>query len=235
MPRAVATGHHVAGLAASLAPRTLLGLLGLLGLVGLLGPGCGGSLVCGVEGAGPCPKRLEPAHLPELLRFVALGETRPEDVQSRFVDDHLYVTSSVGRDLRVQARGPNTGRRYAFVDVTRRTRAGAPLGELGDDYALRFEFTEFEEDGPLLLFGVQVTQPRSAPDVCRAARELASADGLEGCPPDSAHSASAPDADGFFHACVADEDERVIEVRCAGLDDQTRRLRVTLALGPATP
>lgn len=207
----------------------------VLWVLSLLPLGCGGSPVCGLTDTPPCPKRFTLAHLPGLLRFIAFGETRPADVQARFMADHLYVTSSVGRDLRVRFPGPNHGRRYAYVDVVRRTENGTPLGQLGDAFSLRFEFTEFDEDGPLLLFGVQVTQPRSAPDVCLAARELANADGLTGCPPHSARPPAAPDPLGFFHACVQEDedpdDARLLEVYCTAPSADTRRLRVALALG----
>ncbi|MCA9578510.1 MAG: hypothetical protein R3B40_16785 [Polyangiales bacterium] len=195
--------------------------------------GCGGGQVCGVAGSPACPKVFTLTHLPELVRFVTFGETRPEDVQSRFQADHLHVVSSGGRDLRVQAEGPNRGRRYVYVDVTRRTEGGPPLGALGDDFALRFEFTSFEDDdGPMLLYGVQVTQPRTATDVCAPARELAAADGLDGCHEHSAHPTAAPDEEGWFRACVTDEEDRLVEVACVAPASDTRRLHVAFALGP---
>ena len=104
--------------------------------------GCGGGVqVCGVAGAGPCPEVVQLTHLPELTRFVEFGETRPEDVQGRFRGEHLHVTSSSLANLRTLVGGPNEGRRYATVDVVRRLEAGAPVGELGDEFTLRFEFT----------------------------------------------------------------------------------------------
>jgi hypothetical protein len=128
--------------------------------------------------------------------------------------------------------GPNEGRRYATVDVQRRVEGGAPVGELGDDFTLRFEFTALEDDGPLLLYGVQVTQPRGAPDVCSAARALAAPDGLRACHPDSARPPAAPGPDGFFHACAQDNEGRLVDVYCVGPTEDTRLLRVALALGP---
>jgi len=173
-------------------------------------------------------------HLPELARFVEFGETRPEDVQGRFRGEHLHVSSTSLTNLRTLAGGPNEGRRYATVDVARRPEAGGPVGQLGDEFTLRFEFTAFEEDGPLLLYGVQVTQPRAAADVCAAARELAAPEGLSSCHPDSAQPPAAPGPEGFFHACAQDDEERLVDVYCVGPTPDTRLLRVALALSPQT-
>ena len=130
--------------------------------------------------------------------------------------------------------GANTGRPYASVSVTRRESGGVPVGPLGDELSLTFEFTSFDEDGdgPLRLFAVRVTQPLRAPSVCQAASELAVREGLDGCHADSIYTAAAPDAEGYFHACVYDEDDLPVEVRCAPSPaGDMRVLTVTATLG----
>ena len=180
------------------------------------------------------PVVLRDRHLPELLRFTELEATPPERVLAEFRADHLYIVSTVGREQRVTELGANTGRPYASVTVTRRQHEGVPIGQLGDDFTLTFEFTSFEADGdgPLVLFGMRVSQPLHAPNVCDAARELAVREGLDGCHEQGIHPATAPDAEGYFHACVYDEDELPIEVRCAASETgDARVLTVTTTLG----
>lgn len=203
-------------------------------LLALSLPGCG--LLFGPEtnpNADP-PVVLRAQHLPELLRFVELGSTTPERVQAEFRGQHLYVVSSVGREQRVSELGANTGRPYASVTVTRQAVDGVPVGQLGDDFTLTFEFTSFEPDGegPLRLFGVRVSQPLSAPDVCLPARELAAREGLDDCHEESVYSAGAPTTEGYFHACVYDEDDLPVEVRCApSTAGDARLFTVTATLG----
>lgn len=177
-------------------------------------------------------------HLPELLRFVEFSSTTPERVQAEFRAHHLYVVSTVGHERQVTELGPNTGRPYATVSVTRRESGGVPVGPLGDELSLTFEFTSFDEDGdgPLRLFGVRVTQPLSAASVCQAASELAVREGLDGCHADSPYTAAAPDAEGYFHACVFDEDDLPVEVRCAPSEAGDERVfTVTATLGRMAP
>jgi hypothetical protein len=183
---------------------------------------------------GEPPVILEARHLPELLRFVELSSTTPERVQAEFRAHHLYVVSTVGQERQVTELGANTGRPYASVSVTRRESGGVPVGPLGDEFSLTFEFTSFDEDGdgPLRLFALRVTQPVSAPSVCQAASELAVREGLDGCHAHSAYTAAAPDAEGYFHACVFDEDDLPVEVRCAPSETGDMRvLTVTATLG----
>lgn len=203
-------------------------------LLALSVPGCGLLSDSETNPNGDPPVVLRARHLPELLRFVELGATTPERVQAEFRGQHLYVVSSVGRELRVTELGANTGRPYAAVTVTRRAEGGVPIGQLGDEFTLTFEFTSFEPDGegPLRLFGVQVSQPLGAPDVCLPARELAAREGLAGCHEESMYSAGAPTAEGYFHACVYDEDDLPVEVRCAPSPaGDTRLFTVTATLG----
>lgn len=183
---------------------------------------------------GEPPVILEAGHLPELLRFAELSSTTPERVQAEFRAHHLYVVSTVGQERQVTELGANTGRPYASVSVTRRESGGVPVGPLGDELSLTFEFTSFDEDGdgPLRLFAVRVTQPLRAPSVCQAASELAVREGLDGCHADSIYTAAAPDAEGYFHACVYDEDDLPVEVRCAPSPaGDMRVLTVTATLG----
>lgn len=183
---------------------------------------------------GEPPVILEARHLPELLRFVELSSTTPERVQAEFRAHHLYVVSTVGQERQVTELGANTGRPYASVSVTRRESGGVPVGPLGDEFSLTFEFTSFDEDGdgPLRLFALRVTQPLSAPSVCQAASELAVREGLDGCHADSVYTAAATDAQGYFHACVFDEDDLPIEVRCAPSEAGDMRVfTVTATLG----
>ncbi len=186
-------------------------------------------LLSGIAGCGGTPSasggpQLRAEHLPELLRFVEFGEISPEHVQAQFTADNLYVTSSVGRELQVRARGPNTGRQYAYVHVTRRTDANGYIGALGDEFTLRFGFTNFEPEGPLRLFSVEVTQPLTAPNVCEAAQALAAGEGLVGCHEQSVYRPAAPDAEGYFHACVSDPAGHPVEVRCASSAGHNRAL-----------
>lgn len=208
---------------------------GVFGLLLALGaPGCG--LLSGpdTDPNAPPPVVLHARHLPEPLRFVELGATTPERVQAEFRDQHLYVVSSVGREERVSEWGPNTGRPYASVTVTRQELNGLPVGQLGDDFTLTFEFTSFEPDGegPLRLFGLKVSQPMSAASACRDAQELAAREGLDRCHEESVYSPGAPTREGYFHACVYDEDDLPVEVRCAPSPSGDARLfSVTATLG----
>jgi hypothetical protein len=183
---------------------------------------------------GEPPVVLRAHHLPELLRFTELSTTTPERVQAEFRAHHLYVVSTVGQERRVTEEGANTGRPYASVTVTRRESGGVPVGPLGDELSLTFEFTSFDDDGdgPLRLFAMRAAQPLSAPSVCQAASALAVREGLEGCHPQSPYTAAAPDAQGYFHACVYDEDDLPVEVRCAPSEAGDQRvLTVTATLG----
>ena len=194
--------------------------------------GCGGATSEGGGSEADTQGRLRAGHLPEVVRFARFGETTPEQVMAQFTADNLYVTDSVGRELRVHARGANTGRPYAYVNVTRRQDGNGYIGTLGDEYTLRFEFTNYEPGGPLVLFGIEISQPLSQPSVCAAAAELASGTGLEGCHPDSVYRPDAPDASGYYYACTSTAEAGYpIEVLCKASAGSTRAFRAQVTLG----
>ena len=199
--------------------------VGLAGMI--LAIGCGGA------GGAHREPGLEAGHLPELLRFARFGETTPEEAAAQFTADNLYVTSSVGRELTVHARGPNQGRPYAYVNVTRRQDGSGYVGELGDEYTLRFEFTNFEPGGDLRLFGLEITQPLSEPNVCAPAAELAEGEGLLGCHDDSVYHASRPDASGYYHACTSTPEGYPLAVRCSSTAGDNRLFSASVGLGRA--
>lgn len=223
-------------------------LLGGVLTIGACGGGSGGgpSPATGGEPAGPPPTFapvLTADALPELVRFVDLGETGMAELRARFTADNLYVTenldASMGgdRELRVHARGPNTGHPVGYVQVTRRQRDGY-VGELGDDYgSVRFSFARVAAGAEPVLVGVEISQPAEHPnDVCAPGATLATdAAALDGCPEASVYSPAAP-TDGGYFLCVGDETgELAVTIHCAR--GSTRRVSydVTIPIPPPPP